>query len=455
MNLWAFLLPLFICICVSTELYAENACTQLLRSDLSDTLNGFELMRGESGLIQDTIWISQKKQDIKIKILNSDTSLTNIAVDLLIQAETKNLKNLRLVIDRLSRLSFHRHSGLFFSWYKTDMSLGVQNFDVSAIDNLHLALALWTIGENFKEQDFGKTAHHLFERMDFSVFLEESTQLVGGNLRFDGKTWIREAYNFSYWGSEARLFYSLGWALDLFKSAPKDKPFYLTSFQHIHFETLETKDGPVLKLWDGALFQIYFPKIFINEELYSKWMSAFYKNTSSLIIAEGKRRGLNLPAAHSAGRASYRDRSNKGLQPSYKDKSGLKILVSESNKDLNNPNLGGSWESLFTSYSLFMAATNQTVIFKDFIEYARTIRQRGIPLYLSGHGWMDALDLKDHGKRRVIPAQLALNQGMIALSLFQMAHPAGLSLSSETLFKNPHVKEKLKQFYQDLDQIFE
>lgn len=427
--------------------YAQNFCDDLLNKDLKATLQSFELMRGSSGLVQDTIWTTPANDGrLIVSSINPNTSLTNIAVDLLVQAELKNLRVLRQAVEVLESLSFHRDSGLFYSWYSTTLPPIAKDKAVSSIDNLHLALALWTLKENFPGTSFGKTARFLFERMNFSVFYDADSGLIGGNLRFNGEKWIREEYNFSHFGSEARLLYSVGWALGLFKNYSQEKDFIEKAFKQMQIETEESTHGALLKLWDGALFQLYFPKIFINEELYSTEMRGFYDSAARLIIAEGHRRGLEIPAAHSPGRSD---------SMTYKDKSGIKRLISSHNRDVDNEPLFLSWENLVTPHALFMAATTNPEVFAAAISAARSIRLEDRAFYHRDMGWMDALVLKQNSEPDIIPAQLSLNQGMIALSILQMSHPTGLSLSSRSLFQNPEIRKRLQIFYKLLDEALE
>jgi hypothetical protein len=418
---------------------ADNLCQDFLfQKDLTATLSGFEFLRGENGLVQDTLWIEENKDHrLSLSVLNSKTSPTNIALDLLIQAQRKRKPVLKRVLETLKALPYHKKSGLFFSWYSTK-KIKAEQKAVSSVDNLHLALALWTVKENFPKEDFGKTAAELFARMNFSVFYHPDSGLIGGNLRPEKNgRWVLEEYNFSHFGSEARLLYSLGWALKLFKDFPQEDAFIEKALAALEIETSPSEHGELLKLWDGALFQLYFPKIFINEEIYSPKMKAYYKNTARLILEEGKTRNLILPAAHSPARASYEV---------YQDKSGLRALVSRYNQDLNDPRYASQWDELFTPYAFFMASTSWKTHFLKAHENARALRVDGQTLFRSGLGWMDGLLLQDH-QMKIIPAQLAVNQGMIALSLFQLHHPKGWSLSSETLYNDKEVRARLQSFY--------
>ncbi len=423
-------------------------CDALLTDDLAYTLNSIENMRSENGLLHDTIWIrDHAEKGTRTRVLNSVTSPTNIAVDILVQSEIGNKVNLKKAIDALLELETHKESGLFFSWYSTkSKSPSVKSYDVSSVDNLHLALALWTIAAHFPDEEFAKRADKIFKQMDFSLFYDPDSNLIGGNLKHFNGEWTLEAYRFSHFGSEARILYSLGWALDVFKKIPEKANFIERAIENLTFERSVSDQGEILKLWDGALFQLYFPKIFIGEERYSTKLRSYFESTARLMDSEGKRRGLLTPAAHSPGRRSCRGAF------SYKDKSGLKVLVSNQNRDMDSDEFSKSWEELFTPYALFMAATSRKIELIKALDSLRDFRSKqGQRLYLKDLGWMDGLIVEGPRAETVVPAQLALNQNMIALSLFIMNAKDGLSLSARTLAKDPMVSRRLKQFYQMLD----
>lgn len=418
---------------------------QKIQTYLDDTLSSLERMRGENGLVGDTIAIRKFAQNVKIKSLNPYTSPTNIAVDLLIQTELSTpsaIKNVERVIATLSKVKFYEPSGLFYSRYATDKTSEVNDQNVSSIDNMHLAIALWTVTQKFAGSTTGERAKKLFERMNFSVFYDQNTGLIGGNVRPKNGGWYREAYNFANLGSEARLLYSAGWALGLFKNQSQDLDFVRRAVAALKAEVYHSPAGDLLKLWDGSAFQLFFPKMFINEEVYSPEINSFYKAAGNFMLAEGKRRGLGVPAAHSAVR--------NGLD-NYKDKAGNTALVSSDNKDLADVSLRKTWDSTFTPYALFMAGAAEPEKYIPLIATLENIMSGETSFYISKIGFMDGLHVAGDSRGQIVPAQLSLNQGMIALSLLQMQAPDGMSLSSRLLFGEAKIRERLKEFYQVLD----
>ncbi len=69
------------------NLASASVISVQLKNYLVDTLNSLDRMRGENGLVGDTIAVrTDKKGTIIIAPLNLATSPTNIAMDLVIQA---------------------------------------------------------------------------------------------------------------------------------------------------------------------------------------------------------------------------------------------------------------------------------------------------------------------------------------------------------------------------------
>jgi hypothetical protein len=124
---------------------------------LQATLAGIEKMRTVSGLILDKVRVRFRGEGTpQLESLNSLTSPTNIALDLILQSEalgrgwgrTESNRAIATTLTALERLEVHRPSGLYFSWYSTDL-LEPKSKDVSSVDNIHLALALWSVSELF------------------------------------------------------------------------------------------------------------------------------------------------------------------------------------------------------------------------------------------------------------------------------------------------------------------
>ncbi len=460
------LISLFVIFLFCHSSHAEKKCSLFFstkpdflffETQLNDTLASLEAMRGKNGLVVDTIGLKNKKGQWVAKNIMESTSPTNIAVDLLVLAESiKAFKGqgrrpvINQVLRTLQELEFHHESGLFFSRYEPNDGGRISDRSVSSIDNLHLALALKVLELEFPKSSISQQASQLFRRMDFSVFVDPTTHLIGGNLKWQESGWVREAYNFSHFGSEGRLLYSLGWALNLFKKYDQSPNFFRKAFNHINFEFHKVGQRRLLKLWDGSAFQLYFPKMFIEESLYSKPLDHAYREMAEYMIREGRKRRLNFPAAHSATRAQW-EKWGDG-EPAYKDKSGNISLTSRWNRDLDQPDLRSRWNTSFSPYAFFMASTTRS----DFYQTIHAKNQRHQHskgnLYVNSWGWMDSVFVDGPLRGEVIPVQLSLNQAMIALSLFSMTQGRNKTLSAQSFWNETVIRERLETFHRELNE---
>jgi hypothetical protein len=412
-------------------------------------------MRGENGLLADTVWVEERPNGrLQLNVLNPDTSPTNIAVDLMVQTELlsktdspRSLQKISTVLDVLEKVDYHHPTGLFFSRYTTHHLSLAKDLSVSSIDNLHLAIALWTIHETFPKTSISHRARLLFERMNLSAFYDKKTHLIGGNLKpVDGR-WEHESYRFSYFGSEARALYSAGWALGLFRDLKLSDRFPKSALDAIKIETFKSQQGHLLKLWDGSAFQLFFPKLFVGEELYSASMSAMFSSAGRFMIAEAGHRRIPVPAAHSASRMRISDTDGPDLESAYRDKSGNIAMVSSSNDDIQNRRLRRSWNATMTPNALMMAATSNPNKFIPLFAQMESMRSSEGHFYLAGFGFMDGIHVKGQSKGEVVPAQLSLNQGVSALSLLEMLSPDGLTPGARAMFANTEVRRRLQNFY--------
>lgn len=429
------------------ELSTPDSNNVKIEDYLQSTLTSLEAMRGLNGLLADTIAVKNINGETRVsRVINLNTSPTNIAIDLLVQGELGSLKNVARIVSTLKSLDYHKDSGLFFSRYAADSTSRVADYSVSSVDNFHLALALWTIKESFSGSQIGQEAEKLFDRMDFSVYLDEASGLIGGNLKYQNGAWIKEQYNYSNLGSEARSLYSAGWALGLFKNKQMDEFQVLRSLKSTKAEVFQSGEGPILKLWDGAAFQLFFPKIFIGEDNYSPILKNMFENASRYMVSEGKRRGMPVPASHSPVRRS----ANETGRIVYQDKVGHRDLISADNKDIFNPAHNKHWDQIFAPYALFMAATSDVSVIFHFSKI-EDVKTGGNSLYSKQMGWMDALVLTGDKTSRVVNVQESLNQGMIALSLLEIQSKDHMSLSARALFKNPLIRKRMNFYYKNFD----
>jgi hypothetical protein len=429
-----------------------------------DTEESLERMRNPaSALLRDKILVeSAPDGSFSMSVLNPNTSVTNIGLDLLNQISaradpataTRAEANIQGLLRSLAKMDFHRPSGLFYSWYSTETDLRAVVKDVSSVDNIHLALALWTVRETLAGTRMAREASRLFARMDFSIFYDDRTGLFWGNLKSNGKKWETESYHFSNFGSEARSIYAVTWALDLVKNA-RDPKFIEKSVASLTMETFPwSEDGkirPILRTWDGGAFQLLLPKLLLNEELYSEELGNSFRNYSRYILREGDRLGYPVPAAFSASNFGIDGRADFEKVPAYEGKSGSLDLVSTSHEEAFEPLARERWGSVFTPHAAMLAATTDP---ETYVSIFRSIEDVGVGkerLYRPGWGFMDGFHVKGPYAGKAVPVLLSLDQGMIAMALYQIKAVDGLSPSGKALWNNPFVRKRLGRFYSAVD----
>ncbi len=430
-----------------------------------DTEESLDRMRNPAtGLVRDKILVADGiGGPTTAKILNPNTSATNIGLDLLNQLaalenpETAKLarKNLGLVLTSLEAMKFHRESGLFFSWYSTEKGLRAVVKDVSSVDNVHLALALWTIRKTLPGTALARRAGKLFERMDFSVFFDAPESLLWGNLKYAGGKWTPEAYHFSNFGSEARTIYALAAGLGLIKKS-SDPAFAEKAIAALTMESYVWRDGeklrPILRTWDGGAFQLLLPKLLLNEEVYSEELAKGFANYADYVLSEGERLHYPVPAAFSASNFGIDGSMRFGEVPSYVGRSGSLDLVSTAHVEAKNPEDRALWSSCFTPHAAILASTAAPGKFAETLRKMETLGQGGERLYVPGYGFMDGYHVTGPYAGKVVPVVLSLDQGMIALSLAQVKAADGFGPSGRALWNDPIVRERLRAFYRLVDE---
>ncbi len=441
-----------------------------------DTWSSLELMRNpETGLIRDKIKIIPTHGDhFSVEVMNGKTSPTNIGLDIINQTGALKLRgrnsavakvNLERVITSMENMPFHKDTGLYFSWYNTSHDFKVESGDVSSVDNIHLALALWTLKETFPDTPLGVRAGKLFDRMDFSAFYDIKTGLIGGNLRYENKIWTLEEYRFSNLGSEARSIYVVTWALGLMKKT-FDPDMPAKSVASLRAELFNASDSnnpnshgkmkPVLKTWDGGAFQLLLPKLLLNEETLSPQFAKIFKNYAQHNIAMGKAQGTPGLYYHSASQYGF-DNDEPGFKkvPAYVGQAGDPVLVSSDHEEIRDPQKLKFWDTSMTPHAAVMAATINPTLHAPILAHLESLKSGTNRLYMRGLGFMDGYHVKGAYEGKVVPVQLSLDQGMIELALGQIESPDGLSPSSRALRNNPPVFKKLAEYYDLLSRKLE
>jgi hypothetical protein len=450
---------------------------------LDDTLQSLDKLRGKDGLVQDRghVISGDDQHAAKIKITKVETSPSNIGLDLLTQAsvalgkagkDPTKMKDafdtMSSIISTLSDDSFEKYHPLLpngqpdtkhmllYSWYSTDDSKPTLK-NVSSVDNIHLALALWSVAKNFPGQPVAEKAQALFDKMDFSSFYDAKSGLVGGNLTYHKDTgkWTRDTFNYQYFGAETRSIYALGYALGLFRTVPTDS-LVSRAVASLQMELYPTKKGNILRTWDGGAFQELLPEDLINEDAYSSRLAESASALAPFMRAKAKKvLGTLVPASFSASQIGEND---------YAAMAGLPELVATAHTDICDPAKRDIWTKSFTPHAAIMAATVNAQnadsfagIFSGLQNYSSGNGKSVDKLYNPGIGFSDGLivDRNDPNYGKVVPGVLALDQLFIAGGIMRINDPHSSGLSADTLESDPVVRHSLHEFYQAVDQKLE
>jgi hypothetical protein len=451
-----------------------------------DTYQGLDKLRGKNGLIQDAADVipGVGQNPATLKITNSKTSPTDIGLDLIVQADVAKtagphrdhaLQTMNQIISTLGQLPYHEQSGLFYSWYDTNENKALLK-NVSSVDNIHLALALWTVSKNFPDQPEGQKAQALLNRMDFSVFYDSNNGLIHGNLTYhnlaerlihpvadQGKSWTVDDYDYSYFGAEARSIYALGYALGLFKKQANDPKFVPTLVKNLQMERYPASSGNILRTWDGGAFQTLLPEDLINEDAYSPSLQESAEAYGPFILDQGKKQGFAIPGTNGqffpAGYSAApqgKDQHGKNL---YAGQAGSPQLIATQHGDYCDPKKKEQWTETLTTHAAFMAATASSKTADEFAPTFSAMEKYSSgpdKFYNPGIGFSDGVFLKNGpsspGYGKVVNQVAAVDQLFSLVGIMRGTDPTGYGLTANTLQDDPLTREKLNEFYRPVDQ---
>lgn len=405
---------------------------------LSATVKGLDCMREKDGLIADAVALDLKAEGpCPMRVINPTTSPTNIGFDLLVLFQQQN-PLLSKTLEAVEKLSVDPETGLFYNWYDIKAPYQVRYSYLSSVDNFHIALAFWVLSNDHPDNGIRWRAKRLLDRMNFSKFLHQESQLVRGGLSQD---WI-----YRHYGTEARGLYSAGWPMGIFKRTQSPDEFN-RMMNSLVFEVaqLPSEGSSIesLATWDGGAFQLLLPELLLGESTRSAKYKIFFDNYSRFIESETKRRTLTVPAAHSA--SQFCVLLCEGV-PSYNGKAGSLGLVSRYNNDQNDVFLKSMWEAVFTPHAGILALLNS--------ERLLPLMQQteAIPgMYDERVGWSDGYWTGAPRRNEVVSMQLALDQQMIAMALGRLTSEDRQSVSQRALNKSASIKIDLDNFYQATD----
>lgn len=415
---------------------------------LDDTLQGLERVRGDNGLPRDAVLVARDGTLRPPRDVAGVTSPSNIGLDLLLQIDLldrapyrdRARANIDKSLSTLDQLPFHKDSGLFFSWYFTTGVAAAQR-DVSSVDNLHLAIGLWAVAQKLPGTPAASVAHRLFARMDFSAFVDKTKGVLGGNLRFlQAGNWALDSYRYDYFGSETRGLYSAGAAIGI---RGLDRGFLESAIDKLTTEMATPYGQRILRTWDGGTFQLFLPELLLGESRYSREMTTTLEAYAEYAWREGQRRGLPVPATHSACVVALDpftdDPKPDDTQVKYEGQAGSRAVGNRQATQIFD-------DSTIAVHALLLTATVQPQRFLPTLDRLAAVNGA----YRKDLGFVDSVRIRaEDGKpeERALPIVLALDKEMEALALLRILSPDQATASSRLLAANPATHAELTHFY--------
>jgi hypothetical protein len=445
-------------------IYSLAASASSYESYFQATLRSLTLLRTASGIPNDKIRVIPREGSNQVSTILADTSPTNLGLDLLVlldsaqrNSDAKNGALIERALLTLQKLPFHEVSGLFFSWYQTK-SLQPTSQQISAVDNLHLALALWTATQILTSSS-KEVAARLLNRLDFSTFYDKTTGFVGGNLRPIKNEWVLDRWRYDHLGSEARSIYTIGSALGLFRQV-NDADFPERALRTMTLERGAWRDQkgnvrPIFRLWHGGAFQLMLPDILASEHSYSPALDSVFRSYSDFIRERAGQGTAGIPQAFSACSFGIEGENTFPGLPEYNGNAGNPEWVSRMNVDFTDPKQAENWDKVITPHAIFLAARFAPAAFLTAFQAMEYLGNPQEPLYLPEMGWMDGYIVRGVHKNRAIPVQLSLDQTMIALSLSEILNPDHQTVSSRALARDPQIHAHLTRLYRVFDERWE
>ncbi len=378
------------------------------------------------------------------------------------QQRATALSAITRVLSVLETLPRHKRSQLFFRLYEsnTKTEKRVLDEDVSSVDNMHLALGLWTLAERLHNdpdpiaRKLAERADRLFQGMDFSLFYDPHSGLVGGNLKRgldpSNPKWTLEEYRYHF-GSEARSVYLLGYAFGLFKKYPLSA--LESALSKVPVEMASHRGRQHMQVWDAGIFQALLPKLLLNEERYSDFLGASLATVGRYVLlggpaVEGRDGSFPLPAGYSACVTDVKKSSDGKLDISYTGKAGFSPLKVSSNTDPVQ-------EDVVAMHAVLLAATLFPMLYAPRLERTEQIDGGGNQLYLPGFGWVDSIRFVTgkNGKAEARPnsAGVGIDKAIELLALLQMLEPDGLGESGRALAENETANRRLSRAYEVME----
>lgn len=377
------------------------------------TIHSLDFLRSsKTGMLADRIQWNLFDRGLEQKqITNSSTSPTNIGLDLLWMAESfdefpQHLLSIEKLLSSLETLPKHPASGFYFGWYNYETKEPTA-YNISSVDNLHLAIALWALSEYGPEVTRAR-ALKLFQAMDWNFFVDKShlQWTIIGNYNYDPELeeWSPDGFRYDYLGSEAR---SLAALIPIFLNLnPK---LFVTSQKIEEREIAPNKT--TLLTWDGGLFQLLLPQLLIHESQYSPHLREAFTNAVEYVFDNPHLIGkLRVPRAHSA--SDFWDFNKKEV--GYGSFGAWDFLPFIKHKFWEKEEMQSTIEKVFSPHALFLAMEFDVKRTEKSFQKLALLRSKSTDQWFFNNerGWLDALHVQSFEKGYICPSQTSLNQLM-------------------------------------------
>jgi len=418
---------------------ALNSRVQLFVEELKrETLASLEFMRDpKSSLIGDkTTWTEGFLSFSNDGMVAS----TNVSLDLILQMQQNTSEahlKISTIVDELQSLEkYQLGTWEYFYWgYKknSDGKMMIFNSEVSSLDNFHLSMALWLVSQKHPDSNTRVKAESMFTKMKLDPFVDPQTGLMRLASRLDAegnRYWL--PYLYADWGSEARSMYVLGTAMGLIN---QDSSYLDKVVRNLNVEcVLNDSAGAIIRTWDGGTFQYLLPELLWGESRYSEPMKNTFQNLSLLAQVYKKERNLSFMPGYSASQVTEPThsifQSSGPVTHGYGGVVGFYPLMVKSHQlDV----IAERVERSMTPHASVMLTLADPNRYVSELEALKKIKGRNGMLYMQGHGFMDAYHLQGPFVGAVVPVQLALDQGMIALTSDIILSPSRLSALALTI----------------------
>jgi hypothetical protein len=434
--------------------------SKILRTYFSDTFNAMQiLLSTRSGLPADRGLI----ENGDLKISNHLTSPTNMAMALLqyVCARDYNIISNEEAKIRISSLLYilqnmQRHeSGLFYAWYRTDEDMPYvddktgQGRYVPLIDNANLTTAIKIVAEAYSQDaQTSSMAKQIIEQQSYACLYDEEAGLLMGGIKVNNS--MDNWHPAETLGSESRLAEQM---LAAMGKIPKES-IANSKIEIIRYRLLTGEEIPVLATWDGGVFQMFLPNIFVAEDS-NPVMRLLLRNYIRVMQDYGKRRnilGKAIAGGYSACQITtkvYKKKQGLTAQTIYQGSQGLTELAQnqDAKKQAEKPIAEREWEMNICPYGFFLAGS----VDRDFaIDNLTKLREVSSQIYSLGKrvGFVDSINVDT---KELTPILLFLDLGMTIVSLDKMQDPEGLGVARYLYYSSDDTGKNLKYILSQQD----